>query len=148
MLTTLLPSVPILHEIDGKILAFFHRMGQIPIGAVHWSQKMEDAVFDMPDSLVEQAKDYIRGSADLPNSVIAELSTDEGNAPQQYGFTRVLVLYLWLKKCGGRARFAADFPEDVDAFEKRMKGYFAQCARGEAHSRGGNPARARVASHG
>ncbi|WP_157642236.1 hypothetical protein [Burkholderia ubonensis] len=125
ILTTLLPSVPILHEIDGKILAFFHRMGEIPFGAVRWVQRMD--CFDMPESLVEEAKEYIRGSGDLPTALVAEVSTDRDGAPQQYLFTRVLVLYVWLKKYRCRPRFEADFAEDVDAFEKRMKSYFAQC---------------------
>ncbi|WP_233836568.1 hypothetical protein [Paraburkholderia sp. ZP32-5] len=127
MLTTLLPSVPILHGIDDKILALFHRMGEIPFGAVRWAQRMKDAPFEMPERLVEEAREYIRESEDLPTALVAEISTDKDGAPQQYRFTRILVLYVWLKKYQARARFEADFAEDVDAFEKRMKNYFAQC---------------------
>lgn len=127
MLTTLLPSVPMLHEIDGKILAFFHRMGEIPIGAVRWAQKIEEAPFDISESLVEQAREYIRDSDDLPTTLVADVSADKDGNPQQYRFTRVLVLYVWLKKYWNRARFDADFPQDIDEFEKRMKSYFAQC---------------------
>lgn len=127
MLTTLLPSVPILNEVDGKILAFFHRMGEIPFGAVRWAQRMRDAAFDMPERLVEEAKDYVRDSEDLPTTLVAGVSSDKDGAPQQYHFTRVLVLYVWLKKYRNRARFEADFPEDIDAFERRMRSYFVQC---------------------
>ncbi|MGZ2746807.1 hypothetical protein [Burkholderia stagnalis] len=127
MLTTLLPSVPILNEIDGKILALFHRMGEIPFGAVRWAQRIKDAEFDMPGSLVDKAKEYIGESDDLPSTLVAEVSTDRDGAPQQYRFTRVLVLYVWLKNYRSRARFEAEFADDVDAFEKRMKSYFAQC---------------------
>lgn len=128
MLTTLLPSVPILHDVDGKILALFHRMGEIPFGAVRWAQRMKDAALEMPESLIEDATEYVRDSDDLPTALVAEISTDKDAAAQQYRFTRVLVLYVWLRKYRSRSRFEADFPEDVDAFEKRMKNYFAQCA--------------------
>jgi hypothetical protein len=128
MLTTLLPSVPILHGIDGKILALFHRMGEIPFGAVRWAQRMKDSPFEMPEALVRETRDYIFGeNDDQLTALVAEISTDKDGAPQQYRFTRVLVLYVWLKKYRSRARFEADYAEDVNAFEKRMKSYFAQC---------------------
>jgi hypothetical protein len=128
MLTTLLPSVPMLNAVDGKILAFFHTIGEIPFGAVRWAQRMEDAAFEMRASLVDDAAAYVRDSDDLATSLTGQLSADKDGAPQQYRFTRVLALYVWLKKYRSRARFDADFPDDTDAFEKRMRSYFAQSA--------------------
>ena len=127
MLTTLLPSVPVLQQVDIKILMFFHKMGAIPFGAVRWAQRMRDAAFEMPERLIEEVREYIRDNDELPDVLVAGMSTDKDGAPQQYHFTRILVLYIWLTKYKSNARFAADFPEDVDAFEKRMKSYFAHC---------------------
>jgi len=127
MLTTLLPSVPVLQQFDGKILMFFHKMGAIPIGAVRWAQRIRYARFEMPERLLDEVKEYIRVTQNLPDVLVAGISTDRDGAPQQYDFTRILVLYVWLNKHGSRARFEADFPEDIDIFEKRMKSYFAHC---------------------
>lgn len=127
MLTTLLGSVPILQQLDARILMFFHKIGAIPFGAVRWAQRMRDARFEMPERLLEETRKYIHDTPDVPDVLLEEISGDENGAPQQYHFTCVLSLYISLNRHGSLPRFAADFPEDIDAFEKRMKSYFSQC---------------------
>lgn len=42
-LTTLLPSFPVLRDIDSNMLRLFHKMGEIPVNAMLWAQRMNSA---------------------------------------------------------------------------------------------------------
>jgi hypothetical protein len=55
-MTTLLPSFPMLREIDAKLLRFFHRIGRIPIAAARWSKQMEKAQFVISPDLLRDAE--------------------------------------------------------------------------------------------
>ena len=125
MLTTLLPSFPVLRDIDAGILRFFHRMGSIPFCAQLWARQMEN-VFSFPPDATASMQDFILNAPHLPDALAHELRTDPKSDQMRFRFTRNLAVYAASRNLKGRARFADDYPEDVAAFEKDMASYFAQ----------------------
>ncbi|WBL80440.1 hypothetical protein I3J27_08475 [Bradyrhizobium xenonodulans] len=126
ILTTLLPSVPILRDIDGAMLRFFHRMGAIPLGAVRWAQRINMTQLTISDRLVSDTKFYIANSTLLPDSLAAQLQPDFTLDSVRFRFTRCLALYVALSNLPGWTGYSADFPEEKAAFEKKMSSFFAQ----------------------
>jgi hypothetical protein len=126
MLTTLLPTFPMLRDIDSAILRFFHKMGSIPFCAQLWARQMEGQFAFSPDA-VATMRDYILNAPHLPDTMIRELRTDPKTDQMRFRFTRNLAIYVALSNLKSRPRFADDYPEDVALFEKRMGTYFAQC---------------------
>lgn len=128
ILTTLLPSVPVLRDVDAAMLRFFHRMGAIPLGAVRWAQRMNMAQLKIPEKLLAETKQFIANSALLPDSLMKELEQESDLTPEgvRFRFTRCLALYVSLSGLRGWSGFAADFPEESAAFEKKMSSFFAQ----------------------
>ncbi len=126
VLTTLLPSVPVLRDIDSAMLRFFHRMGAIPLGAVRWAQRMSMAPLTISEELVADTKNYIGGSPLLPDSLAGQLQRDFNLDSVRFRFTRCLALYVALRNQSGWTGYSADFPEEQAAFEKKMSGFFAQ----------------------
>ncbi len=127
MLTTLLPSFPVLRDFDRAMLRFFHKMGAIPFGAVGWVKRMDRAQFTISDRLLADARTYVTNNKDLPDALIAELRSDFSADGIRFRFTRDLVLYVALTNLHSWARFGDEFPDDVAAFEKKISGFFAQC---------------------
>ena len=125
MLTTLLPSFPVLRDIDAGILRFFYRMGSIPFCAQLWARQMESA-FSFPADATTSMHDFILNAAHLPDALALELRTDPKSDQMRFRFTRNLAVYAAISNLRGRARFADDYPEDVAAFEKDMATYFTQ----------------------
>jgi hypothetical protein len=125
MLTTLLPSFPVLRDIDAGILRFFHRMGSIPFCAQLWARQMESVFSFRPDATTSM-HDFILHAAHLPDALAGELRTDTKSDQMRFRFTRNLAVYAAISNLRGRARFADDYPEDVAAFEKDMATYFGQ----------------------
>ena len=126
VLTTLLPSVPVLRDIDSAMLRFFHRMGAIPLGAVRWAQRMNMAQVTISEKLVADTKLYIANSTLLPDSLAAQLQPDFTLDSVRFRFTRCLALYVALSNLSGWSGYSADFPEERAAFEKKMSSFFAQ----------------------
>jgi hypothetical protein len=127
MLTTLLPSFPVLRDFDAKMLRFFHKMGAIPFGAVRWAQRIDTALFTITDKLLADATNYITNNRLLPDTMIGELQPQFSVDKTRFRFTRNIVLYVSISNLPSRARFGDDFPDDIAAFEKRMGRFFAQC---------------------
>lgn len=125
MLTTLLPSFPVLRDIDAGILRFFHRAGSIPFCAQLWARQMESVFSFSPDATTAM-HDFILNSAHLPDALTRELRTDPKSDQMRFRFTRNLAVYAAISNLRGRARFADDYPDDVATFEKSMATYFAQ----------------------
>lgn len=125
ILTTLLPSFPMVRDVDRRMLAFFHKMGAIPFGAMLWAQRMEAAAFAISEGMLAAARQFILNSSSLPNTLMDELQPDAGGDQARFHFTRNLVLYVDMNQMRGRARFANEFPEDVEQFERRMAEFFA-----------------------
>jgi hypothetical protein len=96
ILTTLLPSVPILRDVDAAVLRFFHRLGAIPLGAVRWSQRMNLAQLTISEKLVADTKLYIANSSLLPDSLADQLQPDFALDSVRFRFTRSLALYVAL----------------------------------------------------
>jgi hypothetical protein len=126
-LTTMLPTFPLLRDVDAKMLRLFHKMGAIPFSAVRWSQRMEAAQFAISDDLLAEVKRYITNRSDLPDTLIEELEPDISVDRTRFRVTRNLVLYVQLKNLKHWASFDHDFPEDTAAFEKKMFNFFTQC---------------------
>jgi hypothetical protein len=126
LLTSLLPSFPVVRDFDAAMLRFFHRMGAIPIGAARWAQRMNTAQFTITDRSLLETKNYVVNSRLLPDALIDELQPNASGDKTRVRFTRSLVLYVALSNLHGRARFGADFPEDSVEFEKKMGSFFAQ----------------------
>ena len=126
MLTTLLPSFPVLRDFDARLLRLFHKMGAIPFGAVRWAQQMDAARFTITEHMLADTKNYIANSARLPDLLIDELRPDDVADRTRFRFTRSLALYVALRNMRSRARFGDDFPDDMAAFEKKMSSFFAQ----------------------
>ena len=126
VLTTLLPSVPVLRDIDSALLRFFHRMGAIPLGAVRWAQRMNMTQLTISEKLVADTKLYIANSTLLPDSLAAQLQPDFNLDSVRFRFTRCLALYVALSNLPGWTGYSADFPEERAAFEKKMSSLFAQ----------------------
>jgi len=127
MLTTLLPSFPILRDLDTKMLATFHRMGAIPFNAVRWGQQLEFTPFVVTPQSLEAAQGYVYGTATLPNALVAQLTADADADKIRHAFTRVIVLYGALRRLNGWARFQDAYPDDATLFEKKMGSCFAHC---------------------
>jgi hypothetical protein len=125
-LTTLLPSFPMLREIDAKLLRIFHRLGSIPLAAAQWSKRMKDARFTISAELLKSVNDYISDSNVLDDDIAVELRTDPSTDSARYRFTRNLALYVLLSNLDARTRFAEDYPEEAAAFDKTMASYFGQ----------------------
>ena len=68
MLTMLLPSFPVLRDIDAGILRFFYRMGSIPFCAQLWARQME-SVFSFPPDATTSMHDFILNAAHLPDAL-------------------------------------------------------------------------------
>ncbi len=126
VLTTLLPSVPILRDIDASMLRFFHRVGAIPLGAVRWAQRMNLAQLTISEKLIADTKLYIANSPLLPDSLADQLQPDFAVDSVRFRFTRSLALYVALSNLRGWTGYSADFPEESAAFEKKMSSFFAQ----------------------
>ncbi|MCK1400730.1 hypothetical protein IVB45_12640 [Bradyrhizobium sp. 4] len=126
ILTTLLPSVPVLRDIDGAMLRFFHRMGAIPLGAVRWAQRINMTQLTISERLVADTKFYIANSTLLPDSLAAQLQADFTLDSVRFRFTRCLALYVALSNLPGWTAYSADFPEERATFEKKMSSFFAQ----------------------
>jgi hypothetical protein len=126
VLTTLLPSFPVLRDLDAKMLKFFHKMGAIPFGAYRWSQRMDAAQFTIAGNLLADAKTYIANSKLLPDALTDDLQPDFAVDSARYRFTRNLALYVALGNLSSWARFRSDFADDVAAFERKMSSFFAQ----------------------
>lgn len=127
MLTTLLPSFPMLSDVDVWMLNVFRHMGDIPLSLDRWTRLLESAPFTIvPINLVD-AQNYIEQNQTLPNSLIAQFEPDPKADKIRFGFTRVVVLYAALLRLGAWDRFAAAFPDDVAVFKKNMGGFFARC---------------------
>ena len=126
VMTTLLPAFPGLRELDTRVLRAFHKIGAIPFGAVRWAQQMKEATFRISDPLKSQMSTFIDNTAALPERLSAELHTDPQSDKLRFKFTRNLALYVAVNTMRSRARFADEYPEEMDAFEKRLAGFFAQ----------------------
>ncbi len=127
-MTTLLPSFPMLREVDAKLLRLFHRMGSIPIAAAQWSQQMREAEFVISPDLLMQVHNYISNSSVLADDIVTELRTDPTKDGARYRFTRNLALYVALRNEDSHTRFDEDYPEEHAAFQKTMVSFFAQSA--------------------
>jgi hypothetical protein len=126
VLTTLLPSIPMLRDIDAAMLRFFHRMGAIPLGAVRWAQRMNMAQLTLSEKLLTDTKQYVNNSALFPDSLARELQPDFALDGVRFRFTRSLALYVALRNLRGWSDFTADFPDESATFEKKISGFFAQ----------------------
>ena len=126
VLTTLLPSVPLLRDIDTAMLRFFRRMGAIPLVAVRWAQRMNMAQLTIPEKLLADTKQYIANSTLLPDSLTDQLQPDFTSDGARFRFTRSLALYVALSNLRGWSSYAVDFPEEMTVFEKKMSNFFAQ----------------------
>lgn len=93
ILTTLLPSVPVLRDVDAAMLRFFHRMGAIPLAAVRWAQQMNLAQLTISEELIADTKRYIANSSLLPDSLADELQAEFSQDGTRFRFTRSLTLY-------------------------------------------------------
>jgi hypothetical protein len=125
-LTTLLPSFPVLRDIDASMLRFFHRMGAIPFGAIRLAQRMAAAPFAVSDDLAQRTRNYIIDSKLFPNATVNELRSDAATDAARFQFTRNLVLYVALTNLGSWPRFCNDFPDDAGTFERKMGTFFSQ----------------------
>ena len=125
VMTTLLPAFPGLRDVDARILRAFHKLGAIPFGAVRWAQQMREATFRISDPLMSDILAFIDNTAALPERLRAELQPDPQADRLRFKFTRNLALYVTISTMRGRARFANDYPEEVEAFDKRLAGFFA-----------------------
>ena len=125
-MTTLLPSLPLLRELDARLLRIFHRMASIPIAAAQWSKRMRDAQFVISPDLLAEVKRYIGDSSVLADDIVDELRTDPSVDSARYRFTRNLALYVSLRNLDSRTRFVEDYPGEIAAFEKTIASFFAQ----------------------
>ena len=125
-MTTLLPSFPMLRDVDAALLRMFHRMGSIPIAAVQWSKRMERGEFVISGNLHKEMEKYINDSSVLADDMVSELRTDPSIDSARYRFTRNLALYVSLRNLDSQARFVEAYPEDAVSFEKMMASFFAQ----------------------
>ena len=127
MLTTLLPTFPVLRDLDARMLSFFHRMGAIPFNALRWSQRLGCDGFTVTDSGLERTKQYVRGAPDLQDDLALQMVSDPGADRMRYAFTEVAVLYVTYRDMDIQPRFADAFPDVANEFESRMANFFAHC---------------------
>jgi hypothetical protein len=126
MLTTLLPSFPFLRELDARMLRVFHKMGEIPIGAVRWDKRMHEASFVIGGKLLADTRAFIENCPQLSDALKGELQADASTNLTRFRFTRSLALYVALSDLDAWEEFGDEFPDDVAAFEKKMSSFFRQ----------------------
>ncbi|MBV9358788.1 MAG: hypothetical protein JO023_25050 [Chloroflexi bacterium] len=86
---------------------------------------MREATFRIGDPLLSDVLAFIDNTAALPERLRAELQPDPQADRLRFKFTRNLALYVAISTTRGRARFADDYPEEMEAFDKRLAGFFA-----------------------
>jgi hypothetical protein len=125
MLTTLLPSFPLLRDMDARMLKFFHQMGEIPFNAMRWSQRLQELPFTVSSSALTNAKNYLHDNPNLPDTLLDEFVPDSNSDQMRWDFTRVVVLYVAIVNMASYPRFSNAFKEDTTAFEDKIKAFFA-----------------------
>ena len=123
-LTTLLPSFPVLRDIDSNMLRLFHKMGEIPVNAMLWAQRMNSAPLRVTDQMLENDRQFIFASSSLPNILANELASDP-KKDLAYRFTKNLSLLVAMKSSGNYERFATEFIEDATEFDRKAGVFFA-----------------------
>jgi len=126
VMTTLLPSFPMLRDVDAALLRIFHRMGSIPIAAAEWSKRMNKGEFVISSHLLKELGKHIGDSSVLADDMVDELRTDPSVDSARYRFTRNLAVYVSLSNLDSQTRFTETYPEEAAAFEKTIASFFAQ----------------------
>ena len=127
MLTTLLPTFPFLRDFDAKMLAFFRRMGAIPVSALRWAQRLGSVDFTITDTRLERAKQYVMGQPDLQDDLALQMVSNASGGRIRYAFTEVVVLYVTYRDLDIQPGFAHAFPDIAGEFETKMANFFAHC---------------------
>ena len=127
-LTTLLPSIPFLSQIDSALLRFFQHLGSIPIEVRRLKRDLQQMDYTPPKSTQTLARNYL---GPYPKILTARLAFDQGISIQ-HQFTRVICLYCELKDLDERSGFLGDFADEAAEVEKLVAlvcaqagGYFA-----------------------
>ena len=113
-LTTLLPSIPFVSEIDSALLKFFQHLGSIPIEVRRLRRDLKQMEYKPPQRSITLARDFL---AAHPKILQARLASDQGTSIQ-HQFTRVMCLYCELKDLDESSGFMGDFVEEAAELEK------------------------------
>lgn len=121
-LTTLLPSIPFLSEIDSALLKFFQHLGSIPIEVRRLKRDLKQMDYKPPQTSLNLARDFLGAH---PKILAAHLAADQGTSVQ-HRFTRAICLYCELKDLDDNSGFLKDFVDETDELEKLIELVCAQ----------------------
>ena len=125
LMTTLLPNVPALQRVDASLLAFFQRMGSIPEAVRDLSKRILAAKLTINE---ERFSGDIDNLLDLPEEVSKELRRDDAaGQPIRLPLTRVIAMFLCLKRWQDLPRYGEFFAESGEKFKDLSK-KFAELA--------------------
>lgn len=124
VMTTLLPNVPAVNQIDKQLVAFFHSIGGIPAQVRELQNQLRPERFRLPIDLAE-LKNFIENDTAIPSMMVEHLrSTGINSDRHRVRFTRNLFLYKQLCDLQGEEGYAAFF-EDFNTEWTDLRARFA-----------------------
>ncbi len=115
LMTTLLPSVPVLQRIDVWLLEFFQRLGSIPQEVMRLSTQ----IFGAGLAVLPRDQDAYRAALDDLAGFPEELRPEflfEPTEKIRFRFTRIVVMFLILKRWQASRRYGPFFADYADEF--------------------------------
>jgi hypothetical protein len=124
LMTTLLPSVPMLQRIDVWLLEFFQRLGSIPQEVMRLSTQILGAGL----VVLPRDQDAYRSALDDLPGFAEELRPEflfEPGEKIRFRFTRIVVIFLILKRWETSRRYGTFFAGYADEFRALSDGFVA-----------------------
>jgi hypothetical protein len=131
LMTTLLPSVPILQRIDRWLLEFFQRLGSIPQEVKRLSNQIFSAELALTPRGQEAFQRELEDAVGFPEELKSEIVFDPGEKIR-FRFTRIVAMYLILRRWSQSRRHAAFFSDYAEEFRgvcDRVAGFLDEAKR-------------------
>jgi hypothetical protein len=131
LMTTLLPSVPMLQRIDLWLLEFFQRLGSIPQEVMRLSTQILAAELVLSPRDRAGCFTQLDEIAGFSDDLKREIVFDPGEKIR-FRFTRIVVIFLILKRWETSRRhssFFADFADENRAIGERFAGFVEEAKR-------------------
>lgn len=113
LLTSLLPNIPMLNQVDRALLGFFQRLGSIPTAVRSLTKTLIDSDYSPPGKI----RELIRSGklVCVPKMLAKNLNFEAKQSPRAT-FTRDIALYAQIDSLRSGLQFSGFFQEYTDAF--------------------------------
>lgn len=135
ILTTMLPQVPVLRQVDGWLLNCFLTMGSIPAEVKRLAEVLRPENLEVTPRDLERLRSLIDAETFLPEGLKEHLRADrpeEGIGASQYRLTCVLRLYAAIDELRTQRAYARFFSERAEEFERLQQDLADFAARSNA----------------